>query len=211
MEIKLGRADIVIVASAHNPSIVSPQWLKEKKLIVEDPKQFVHTPDFSLFDSETFSLVVDRERLQITAKKQDRESLKSLASVGSGYINLLPHVPYRSLGLNFVWLAESDEGDVLPKINISVGFINNLSSILTDQELNYGCIIYARKDPYLLKLTIEPRGKNTLVYNFNYHHGVEGLYKDKILEHLGNFMSLYEKSKEIVEKTCLLQEEKEND
>jgi len=211
MEIKLGRADIVIVASAHNPSIVSPQWLKEKKLIVEDPKQFVHTPDFSLFDSETFSLVVDRERLQITAKKQDRETLKSLASVGSGYINLLPHVPYRSLGLNFVWLAESDEGDVLPKINISVGFINNLSSILTDQELNYGCIIYARKDPYLLKLTIEPRGKNTLVYNFNYHHGVEGLNKDKILEHLGNFMSLYEKSKEIVEKTCLLQEEKEND
>jgi len=31
MEIKLGRADIVIVASAHNPSIVSPQWLKKKE------------------------------------------------------------------------------------------------------------------------------------------------------------------------------------
>ncbi len=102
MEIKIERADIVIVASAHNPSIVSPQWLKGKKLIVEDPKQFVHTPDFSLFDSETFSLVVDRERLQITAKKKDSGTLKSLASVGSGYIDLLPHVPYKSVGLNFV-------------------------------------------------------------------------------------------------------------
>ena len=211
MEIKLGRADVVIVASAHNPSIVSPQWLKEKKLIAEDPKQFVHTPDFSLFDSGTFSLVVDRERLQITAKKQDRGTLKTLASIGSGYINLLPHVPYRSLGLNFMWLAESNEGGVLPKIGISIGFINNLSSILIDHELNYGGIIYARKDPYLLKLTIEPRGKNTLVYNFNYNHSLEGLNKDKILEHIGNFMSLHENSKEIVEKTCLLQEEKEND
>lgn len=211
MEIKLERADIVIVASAHNPSIVSPQWLREKKLIVEDSKQFVHTPDFSLFDSETFSLVVDRERLQITAKKQDRETLKSLASVGSGYINLLTHVPYRSLGLNFVWLAESTEGEVLPKIEVSIGFTNNLSSILTDHELIYGCIIYARKDPYLLKLIIEPRGKNSLVYNFNYHHGVERLDKDTILDYIGNFMNLYEKSKEIVEKTCLLQEEKEND
>jgi hypothetical protein len=145
MGIKLERADIVIVASAHNPSIVSPQWLKEKKLIVEGPKQFVHTPDFSLFDSETFSLVEDRERLQITAKKQDRETLKSLASVGSGYINLLPQVPYKSLGLNFMWLAESNEGEVLPKIKVSIGFINNLASILTDHELNYGCISYARK------------------------------------------------------------------
>lgn len=211
MEIKLRRADIVIVASAHNPSIVSPQWLKKKNLIVEDPKQFVHTPDFSLFDSETFSIVIDRERLQITAKKQDRGTLKSLAIIGSRYINLLPHVPYRSLGLNFVWLAESNEGEVIPKIDISIGFINNLPSILTDHELNYGCIIYARKDPYLLKLIIEPRGKNTLVYNFNYHHGVGRLNKDKISEHISNFMSLYENSKEIVEKTCLLQEEKEND
>ena len=42
MGIKLERADIVIVASAHNLRIVSPQWLKEKK--------------------------VNRERLQITAK-----------------------------------------------------------------------------------------------------------------------------------------------
>jgi hypothetical protein len=145
MEIKLRRADIVIIASAHNPGIVSPQWLKEKKLIVEDPKQFVHTPDFSLFDSETFSLVVDRERLQITTKKKDSGTLKSLASVGSGYIDILPHVPYKSVGLNFVWLAESNEGEVLPKIKISIGSINNLSSTLTDHELNYGCIIYARK------------------------------------------------------------------
>ncbi len=36
MGIKLERADIVIVASAHNPRIVSPQWQKEKKLIVND-------------------------------------------------------------------------------------------------------------------------------------------------------------------------------
>lgn len=148
---------------------------------------------------------------RLLRKKQDRETLKSLASVGSGYINLLPHVPYRSLGLNFVWLAESNEGEVLPKMDVSIGFINNLSPILTDHELNYGCIIYARKDPYLLKLIIEPRGKNSLVYNFNYHHGVEGLDIDTVLEHIANFMSLYEKSKEIVEKTCLLQEEKEND
>jgi len=204
MKIKLGRADIVILALAHNPSIISPQWLKENHLITEEPKQFVHTPDFSLFDSETFSLITDRQRLQVTAKKQDMDTLKSLASIGNGYIKLLSHIPYRTLGLNFVWLAEISEGEYLPKINISINSTDNLSSILTGHELNLGCIIYARKEPYLLKLTIEPQGENTLIYNFNYHHEVKGLDVDRIIEYVDNFMSLYEHSRNVVENTCLV-------
>jgi len=47
MDVKLRRADIVIMASAHNPSIVDPRWLKDNGLVAEDPKHFVHTPDFS--------------------------------------------------------------------------------------------------------------------------------------------------------------------
>ena len=35
MEAKLRRADIVIIASAHNPSIIAPQWLKDNSLITE--------------------------------------------------------------------------------------------------------------------------------------------------------------------------------
>jgi predicted amino acid dehydrogenase len=35
MEVKHRQADIVIIASAHNPSIIAPQWLKDKSLIVE--------------------------------------------------------------------------------------------------------------------------------------------------------------------------------
>lgn len=197
MKIKLGRADIVILASAHNPSIISPQWVKENHLIAEEPKQFVHTPDFSLFDSELLSLIADRQRLQITAKKHDVDTLKSLVGIGKGYIELLPHIPYKALGVNFVWLTE---GEHLPKINISIGSTANLSSILTEHELNYGCIIYAQREPYLLKLTIEPQGESTLTYNFNYHHGVTGLDADIIIKYVDNFMNLFKYSQEVVEK-----------
>lgn len=200
MKIKLGRADVVILADAHNPSIVSPQWLKEKNLIIEEPKQFVHTPDFSLFDSETFSLIVDRQRLQITVKKQNTDALEALANIGKGYIKLLPHIPYRALGLNFVWLAEANEKEHLPKINIIIDSINDVSSILPDHELNYGCIIYASKEPYLLRLTIEPQAKSTLVYNFNYHHEVRGLDINVVIKYVDNFMNLYKDSQKVVEK-----------
>lgn len=181
MEINLRRADIVIAASAHNPSIVSPQWLKEMNLIVEEPKHFVNTPDFSLFDSETILLVVDRQRLQITAKKHDEESLKSFASIGSGYIRLLSHIPYSALGLNFVWHVKTEEeGEELPTIRTNIGSIHDFSSILVNHELNFGSIIYARKEPYLLKISIESQGRAIFICNFNYHHEVTKLDTDKI-------------------------------
>jgi len=207
MKIRLGRADIVILADAHNPSIVSPMWLKEKELIVEEPKQFIHTPDFSLFESESFLLVVDRQRLQITAKKQDPDSLEKLANVGKKYIELLPHIPYRALGLNFVWFAEMDEDGYLPKINVIIDSINDLSSILPEHEIDYGCIIYASKKPYLLKLTINPQGGNAIVFNFNYHHEVKGLEIDVIANYIDTLLSLYRYSEKIVEKICSGREE----
>lgn len=43
MDVKLKRADIVIMASAHNPSIVDPRWLKDNGLVAEDPN-FLREP-----------------------------------------------------------------------------------------------------------------------------------------------------------------------
>ena len=207
MKIKLERADIVIVADAHNPSIASPQWLKEKGLIVEEPKQFIHTPDFSFFDSETFSLMVDRQRLQIMAKKQDIDTLEKLSNVGKRYVELLPHIPYRALGLNFVWLSDIDEEKYFPKINVIINSINDLSYILPGHEIDCGCIIYASKKPYLLKLTINPQGNHALVFNFNYHHEVRGLEINIITDYINNLLSLYRNSREIVEKICFRRKE----
>jgi len=207
MESKLRRADIVIIASAHNPSIIAPQWLKDNSLIIESPIHFVHTPDFSLFDSESFSLVVDHQRLQITAKKQDKESLRSLANIASNYVKLLPHIPYRSLGLNFIWSIHFDEGEKVAKIRLNINE-SNLSSLFEGHEVNYGGIIYAKKESYTLKLVIEPQGRNTLVHNFNYHHEAEGISVEDLARLIDNFLPRYEDSSRIVRGLCLIGEKK---
>ncbi len=129
MELKPRRRDIVIIASAHNPSIMAPQWLKDNSLIREEPIHFVHTPDFSLFESESFSVLVDHQRLQITAKKHDNATLNSLANVASKYVDLLPHIPYQSLGLNFTWSIEMNEGETLPKIGLNINKGGSLEDI----------------------------------------------------------------------------------
>lgn len=199
MEVKLSRADIVIIASSHNPSIVSPQWLKDNRLLIEEARHFVHTPDFSLFESESFSLVVDHQRLQITAKKQNRGSLESLANIASGYVKLLPHIPYRSLGLNFLWNVEI-EGERAPEIKVNINE-SDLLSIFKGHRITCGAIVYARKEPYLLKLIIERQGENTLVHNFNYHHTVQHMSAEDIVSLIDKFLMRYSESARIVEET----------
>ena len=197
MEAKLRRADIVILASAHNPSIISPQWLKDKSLRAEEPDHFVHTPDFSLFESESFLLVVDNQRMQITVKKQDTVALESLANVASGYVKALPHIPYKALGLNFVWGIEVGNGEELPKIELNINK-SDLISVFEGYEVDCGGIIYARNEPHVLKVVIEPQGENTLVHNFNYNHELEGMSVEDMVKLINNFLIIKEDSSSVV-------------
>lgn len=201
MKSELIRSDMIVLASAQTPGLISPQWMKETQLISEEPKQFVNTPDFSFFDSESYSLMIDHRRLHITTKKQDRNSLKSLARIGSGYITLLPHISYIALGLNFVWLGKKDEDEEddenPPRVEINIGSID-IPKIFPTHELHYGGIIFAEKDPYVLKLTIEPQKETAFIYNFNYHHDVKGLHADKIKGYIDNFVGLHEDSQKIM-------------
>lgn len=203
MEFRPRLADIVILASAHNPSIMSPQWLKDNSLITEEPKHFVHTNDFSVFESDSFSVVVDHQRLQITAKKQDKTSLDSLAKAAAGYVKLLHHIPYISLGSNFVWSCVVGEGEELPNIGLSVN-ANDLKALFKGHEVSYGGIIYAKKEPYRLKLVIEKQGNNSFVQNFNYHYELSGMAAENIIGLIGDFLSRYEDSARIVRELCLL-------
>ena len=146
MNIILKRADIVILASNHNPSIISPEWLKENELILETPLYSIQTPDFSFYDSQTYSLIIDRQRLQITLKKQDIKSLLKLSNIEARYVELSPFIPYNSLGINFVWIAEFDANESIPKIHISINSAVNLETIFKDHDLNFGYLIFASKN-----------------------------------------------------------------
>ena len=196
MDVKPRRRDIVIIASAHNPSIMAPQWLKDNSLILEEPIHFVHTPDFSLFESESFSLLVDHQRLQITAKKQDDATLRALANVASKYVDLLPHIPYQSLGLNFSWSIEMNEGETLPKIGLNINE-TDLNSVFEGHDVHYGGIIYARSEIYALKLVIESQ-ENSLINNFNFHHELKGRSLEDIKQFIGYFSTRYDDSLSIL-------------
>ncbi|MHA1230084.1 MAG: hypothetical protein ACTSRP_22375 [Candidatus Helarchaeota archaeon] len=68
----------------------------------------------------------------------------------------------------FVWIAEFDANESIPKIHISINSAENLKTIFKDNDLNSGCLIFASKKPYLLKFSIEPKDTHIRIYKFNY-------------------------------------------
>jgi hypothetical protein len=199
LDIKLEGADIVLIANAHNPSIVTHQWLQNNKLIKEEPQNFTHTPGFSIFESENLFLTVDYQRLQIAAKNYNEEIINSLNNFVVGYIELLPQIPYVALGLNFMWKAIFTEDEKLPEINIVIND-KKINSLLDKTETKCGGIIYMKKFPYVLKIVFEPVHDNIILFNFNFHHEIKDKAIKEILDYVNSFINRKAESLEIIEK-----------
>lgn len=202
MEIKLEGTDIVLIANAHNPSIVTHQWLKNNDLIKEEPQNFTHTPGFSIFESENLFLTVDYQRLQIVAKNHNEETLKSLNNFIAGYISILPQIPYVALGLNFIWKVIFTEDEKSPNIIIKINE-KKINFLFDEIKTKFGGIIYMTNFPYVLKIVFEPVHKNMIMFNFNFHHEIKDKTIEERIAYVNNFINRKKESFEIIEKLFL--------
>lgn len=75
------------------------------------------------------------ENMEVKPRRRDiviiasAHNPRSLANVASKYVDLLPHIPYQSLGLNFSWSIEMNEGETLPKIGLNINEGRSLEDI----------------------------------------------------------------------------------
>jgi hypothetical protein len=94
-------ANIVVLASNYNPSIVSKEWLYQKGIFTESVENFVHTPVLSLVENQNFGLVVDEQRLQLAIKRVTEENFNNSNGIVQKFINILPETPYKAVGFNY--------------------------------------------------------------------------------------------------------------
>ena len=206
MELSLQKGNIVILADAHNPSILSPQWIKDKLEVKEECREFVNTPQFSVYDADKMMLLVDNQRLQLSLKddkdnKVQPDALTYLSDLATRYVDRLPEIPYKSMGLNLFFMAQASDAN--EKIGIETVFhsLANMSEIEKNHDsIQFGSIIHARRDDYILKLTIEPQGMGPFLLSFNYHFELGGLEAKTITRHLKEYSELYEQSVSMINK-----------
>ena len=129
MEIILTNFSIVVLAQAHNPSILNPDFLKNNKIVDANftPKDVICTPPVAQVSfHEGISIIADFERLQFIDHVSERIPHNSqISEIATRYISALPHVRYTAIGINFI-------GHYLCKST------NNASSYISDKFIKEG-------------------------------------------------------------------------
>ncbi len=165
MEFPLIRANLVIVAKHHNPSIVSKEWLSRNKIIEEQIINFTHLPVVSVIETNNFSLAVDQDRLQLSAKKITPENLKTLPQIISKYIDRLPETPYTALGFNYHYRVEIGQKNLKNALLINDKRLTKIFS----ENYRFGGIIKFQFKDFVVTLTLPPITNREITGQFNFH------------------------------------------
>ena len=102
--LRLHNVAVVVTAEYHNPSILNPDFLVSRRIVPADwsVAETLTTPPMSVVKyTNGIAWTVDQSRLIVTEDcgPAFRDQYESHALVTT-YLERLPHVPYRELGLN---------------------------------------------------------------------------------------------------------------
>ena len=197
-------SNIVVVADKFNPSLFSQVWLDKYEILTE--KEYkgdqIYTPVFAQAQSDTFSLQVWPERLQFAYKGDEEDATDLICSKVGKIVELLPHTPYKALGINFTWHIWIDDDLRFADFDRSIFWNNSaLHSSFDSEDARFGG--YFSKDVLetRLRLDIKPivkKDKEVLQAAFNFQvdltkgHAVELTQKS-----LRNWNTLKNNSEEI--------------
>jgi hypothetical protein len=188
-------ANIVALASNYNPSIVSKEWLYRKGIFTDTVKNFVHTPVFALVESQDFSIVVDEERLQITAKKVTQSNLTALANIAEKFVGILPETPYKGVGLNYRYLFPIEDYDLH---NILSPNNAKLSKLLSP-TYKLGATVVFEFEKFIVTFIVSPSvaKEQQIQMSFNFHSNIANA--GEVKERLSAQMRTFEKTQKIIQ------------
>ncbi|AKB76253.1 hypothetical protein MSLAZ_2992 [Methanosarcina lacustris Z-7289] len=164
MDLKLDGMNIIILAKNHNPSIISREWLRDKKIIEGDITNFAHTPAFSVVETETVSIVADPERLQISLKKDFQENITKLQEIADRYVEQLPETPYTAIGINYLYSIPSEKDAMKRICSVDEEKFGNLFP----ESYQLGSFIKFKYGDFLARLSLQPEDSK-IIADINFH------------------------------------------
>ena len=182
MSFELVTSNTVVVARQFNPSVIGQHWLVRNGLVDEDGflPGCVFTDVVVQVNSRDFDLMVVPQQCQLSPRvHREREQELVVNKVGQ-IARLLPHTPYRGVGMNFIWHVVPEASDV-PTISRGLFCIKAgpLYREFPDQDARFGA--YMSKDALggRLKLDVKPiivnrEGEEVerIQFAFNFHRDV---------------------------------------
>ena len=163
-------ANIVILASNYNPSIVSKEWLYQRGIFTEKVDNFMHTPILAVIENQNFGLAVDEQKLQITIKRITQDNLANANNIISRFIDILPETPYKGIGYNYRYNINED------LCNLDTFFSpkrNNLK-VTFSKDYQLGTMIVFSFEGFITTFTVSPSliEEQPVRISFNFHSDV---------------------------------------
>ena len=122
-EFRLGNAAIVVLAESNNPRLLNPDFLERNKIVPEkwNPTNVLTTPPYATVQyQEGLTIAVEENKLQFAADPNRLAKWRDLLpDVAIHYLEVLPHVAYKAVGLNFTLLGDDPNGDAAERILIA--------------------------------------------------------------------------------------------
>ncbi|HOJ61419.1 MAG TPA: hypothetical protein PK878_14140 [bacterium] len=114
MNITYLNASVVVLAFDHNPTLLHPYFLKNENIINENEELAeppVCTPAFSIVKMQSgIVFMVEMNKFQVIDNNPPPALEASLTpEYAKRYIEKLPHVEYKAVGINFSCLLEIDQ------------------------------------------------------------------------------------------------------
>jgi hypothetical protein len=117
LELRLVSLNVVVLAESNNPRLLNPDFLERNEIVPKKwmwkPAQVLVLPPISNVTYENgVSIQVEETKLQFLVedpKKVDWQNL--LPVIITTYLDVLPHVSYKSVGLNYTFFADEPTGD----------------------------------------------------------------------------------------------------
>jgi len=193
---KLSIQNVVILANNFNPSIFNQHWLVSNNFLKVDDilPGSVFTADAAQVKTKEAEFLVIPPQLQFASKISEKWK-EPLDNMLIRFVDRLSEVPYRAVGLNFVWFA-SEEGVSINELSKRLFYSDgiNLFSDFEGNNAKFG--VYASKDfrGSRLRLDIKPATtedphdksvRDVVQLAFNFHKDLTG---EKVNEELKSFL-----------------------
>lgn len=191
-------ANIVVLASNYNPSIVSKEWLYQKGIFTQTVDNFVHTPILALVENQEFGFVVDEQKLQLVVKRVTQDSLTNSAGMARKFVDILPETPYKAVGFNYRYsLAEN-------VCNLRTLFASKQSKLKTlfSQDYQLGAMVVFSFENFVVTFTATPSltKEQPIRIAFNFHANVVNV--EEVRARISLQPTTLQKAESVIKEMC---------
>jgi hypothetical protein len=183
MTLQLANSNVVIAAHHFNPSVTNQIWLVDNGIVLREEFETgaVFTDMFVQVPTKNFHLLIVPDNCQFAPAPHVEKQQELIGERVGKLVSILPHTPFRAIGLNFVWhlIPENASIEVVSRHLFGVPG-SPLHGLFDADNARFGG--YLSKDSLGCRLRLDvkpimvqtPDGQQVYLiqFAFNYHHDV---------------------------------------